>query len=124
MADQLKILLVDDNLQYVRRMCSLLEEVQGIHSLQAVPDFEEAVEAIDANRPDVVLLDIHLPGKNGLELLKYIKQSDRTILVMIVTNQADEYYRQLCRKYEADYFFDKSNDFLLIPAALGQLKRP
>jgi response regulator of citrate/malate metabolism len=42
----------------------------------------------------MVVLDIHLPGKSGIELLKYIKKAGRFCWILMITNQADEYYRR------------------------------
>ena len=118
----LTILLVDDNRQFVARMICILGELNIIHEIKVASDYEEAANIINEQTPDLALLDIHLPGKSGIELLKFIRRSGRPCHVMMVSNQADEYYRKLCFKLGADHFFDKTNDFLLIPDTIRTLK--
>jgi len=69
-------------------------------------------------KPDLALLDIQLPGKNGMDLLKGIKDSTKECEVVMLTNSAGEYYREQCRKLGALRFFDKTNDFELVPAMI------
>lgn len=117
----LTVLLVDDNTEFIKRMKCLLMELKQIEELKVAMDYEEARKMLTSQTPDLVLLDIHLPGKNGIDLLKYIKRLDKPCRVMMVSNQADEYYRDLCLKEGADYFFDKTKDFLLIPDMIRSL---
>jgi DNA-binding NarL/FixJ family response regulator len=58
-----------------------------------------------------VLLDIHLGDKSGIDLLMHIKKEYPFIKVMMVSNKASQYYRDLCAEYGADYFIDKSKEF-------------
>ena len=69
------ILIVDDNMNFVDRMIGLLEEVEGVGEIIVASDFEEAMRILAGDDPDIVLLDINLPGKNGIELLKLIKKN-------------------------------------------------
>ena len=122
--DQLTILLVDDNRQFVERMVTILSELKLIREINVAASYEEAINILNTQMPDVALLDIHLPGRNGIELLKTIRRLGRPCHVMMVSNQADEYYRRLCLKLGADHFFDKSNDFSLIPDIIRNMKKP
>jgi DNA-binding NarL/FixJ family response regulator len=61
------------------------------------------------------LLDINLPDKSGIELLRKIKEDYKKTKVFMITNQANDYYKDMCKKLGADNFFDKSIDFNLIP---------
>lgn len=114
--------MVDDSRQFVERMSCMLGELNIIGEIKVASGYEEAINIINEQTPDLALLDIHLPGKSGIELLKYIKRSGRPCHVMMVSNQADEYYKKLCHKLGADHFFDKTHDFLLIPDTIRTLK--
>ena len=116
----LNILLVDDNYEFAQRMSELLRELPAVGKVRVAPSYEEAVKIISEQMPDFALLDIHLPGKNGIEVLKLIKNSEKPCRVVMVTNQADEYHKSLCRKLGADYFFDKTSDFSAIPALIHE----
>jgi DNA-binding NarL/FixJ family response regulator len=111
---KLSVLIVDDNINFVRRMISLLNEADNICVIYTAHNYEEAFLLADKN-PDLILLDIQLPGKNGMSLLKRIKDSEKNCEVVMLTNYAGEYYREQCRKLGALHFLDKTNDFELVP---------
>lgn len=108
------VLIVDDNLNFVKRLISLLEDVEGISGINIASDFEEARTIFMAEKHHVALLDINLPGKNGIELLKLFRQHSPACDVIMISNHADPYYRQQCLQLGAKYFLDKSNDYGVI----------
>ncbi|OSZ80139.1 hypothetical protein CAP36_02450 [Chitinophagaceae bacterium IBVUCB2] len=114
------ILIVDDNLNFVDRMISLLEEEANISHTVVATDFEEAKIQLNLENPDVVLLDINLPGKNGIEILKHIREKNYQCEVIMITNHFDEYYRQQCFDLGAKHFIDKSNDFGKVPSIIRE----
>ena len=70
-----KILIVDDE-NKIRELIKLNLELAGYNCIEAV-DGDEAVKKIEEN-PDLVLLDIMLPGMDGMEILKRLKQNSKT----------------------------------------------
>jgi DNA-binding NarL/FixJ family response regulator len=60
-----------------------------------------------------------LPGKSGIDLLKFIVKEYPNVKVIMFSNLLDENYIKVCRKIGAKYFIDKSRDFDLIPAMLN-----
>ena len=71
-----RVLVVEDNLLNMELVSDLLEAA-GYEVLQAGTG-EQAIEIARAEGPDVVLMDIDLPGMNGLEAAKVLKADDRT----------------------------------------------
>lgn len=120
MKKRLVILIVDDNMNFVNRMIGMLEELENIGNINVAENYDEACRLLDEQQPDVALLDINLPGKNGLALLKKVKQQLPTCEVIMITNHADEYYRQQCRDLGADFFLDKTIEFGLVPGILSR----
>ena len=118
---KLVVLIVDDNMRFVERMINILESINCIQFINVANEYQEACRCIANEKPDIVLLDINLPGKNGIEVLKKVKGTDTTCRVIMLTNHADEYYRQLCNELGADYFLDKSHDFSKVPAIISDL---
>jgi DNA-binding NarL/FixJ family response regulator len=114
------ILIVDDNMNFVDRMVGLLGEVDGLGEIHVASDFDEARRILAEENPDIVLLDINLPGKNGIELLKLIKKNSADCEVIMITNHADDYYRDQCYELGATHFLDKSSDFALVPGIIRQ----
>ncbi|HET6996240.1 MAG TPA: response regulator, partial [Chitinophagaceae bacterium] len=112
--EKLSILIVDDNIHFVRRMIGILEEVKDISFILTAHHYEEAF-GLHEKKPDLVLLDINLAGKNGINLLKKIKSSKKTCEVIMLTNQVSDYYREECMRLGAMHFLDKTNEFELVP---------
>jgi len=118
------ILIVDDNMNFINRMKKMLEEVENIGDIHLATNYDEACHLLDTVTTDVALLDINMPGKNGIELLKYIRKNNMACEVIMITNHADTYYRQQCEEFGASNFLDKSNDFGLVPELVrGLLKK-
>ncbi len=116
----LTILIVDDNMNFVNRMIGMLEELENISEINVAENFDEAARMLLLQTPDIALLDINLPGKNGLSLLKKIRQTLPECKVIMITNHADEYYRQQCKELGADYFLDKTIEFGLVPGIISR----
>ena len=83
-------------------------------------NFKEASVIIQMTQPDVILLDIEMPGKSGIDLLTEIRLMHSTAKVIMFTNNANPYSKNLCLQLGADYFLDKSNEFEQIPVLLKQ----
>lgn len=115
------LLIVDDNLNFADRMIGLLDDVPGISAIHLAADYEEAKRLFLTVHPCVILLDINLPGRNGIEILTFIKQANIECEVIMITNHVDDYYRQQCLDLGAKHFLDKSNDFALVPGIISEI---
>lgn len=104
------VLVVDDSVMFRQRVICLLNERNLNPVLQAC-NYEEAVNWLLQKEVHLAMLDISMPGKNGIELLKLIRSRYPGTKVWMVSNHADEHYKQVCLSTGADYFFDKSFDF-------------
>lgn len=67
--DELRVLIVDDDFHVARLHTSYVESVPGFTALPAVGSAEAAMRAVNALKPDLVLIDIYLPDANGLDVL-------------------------------------------------------
>ncbi|MHB0996549.1 MAG: response regulator [Elusimicrobiales bacterium] len=81
-----KILLADDD----EGTIGALSKVLAGYDLVTAMDGTRALELAAAEKPDLVLLDINMPGLNGLEVLKKIKGRDIKPVVIMITGDADE----------------------------------
>jgi CheY-like chemotaxis protein len=77
-----RILVVDDNPRNLKLAFDVLEDA-GYEVIEAV-DAEEAQSMIDRNLPDLILMDIALPGMDGLTLTRKIKANERTKHIRII----------------------------------------
>ena len=119
--EQKAILIVDDSILIIERVTEILKDLETVSSITQVHSYSEASVALEYVRPDVVLLDINLPDRNGIELLRYLKKTYPGITVIMFSNQGNEYYRDLCQKIGADFFVDKSRGFELLPGIISSL---
>lgn len=83
MSEQLKLMIVDD--QYgIRILLSEVFQKEGYRTFQ-VSNGQQALEITKKNRPDIVLLDMKIPGMDGLEILRELKQLDSQVRVILMT---------------------------------------
>src|SRR5574341_109742 len=78
-----QILIIDDEILLGRSLSRALS--QRGHEASAVGTAEEGLPLLEKLLPDIVLLDMQLPGLSGMEALKKIRETDPNILVIIVT---------------------------------------
>ena len=114
------ILIVDDNMTFVDRVLCMLEESGNGKNVNVASNYDEASRLFFREDHQVVLLDINLPGKNGIELLRLFKESKKNTEVIMITNHADAYYKQQCLELGAEHFLDKSHDFMLLPGIINE----
>ena len=84
-----KVLMIDDHADYRNGVGALLNAVDGF-KCTSVASAEEAKELPDAAKPDVVLMDIRLPGVDGIECTRYIKKRWPTAHVIMCTVHEDD----------------------------------
>ena len=117
----LRILIVDDTEIVLERLFEMIAELGSVDSVLKSNSYNQTVELIKKEAPDVILVDLQLPGKNGIELLKFVKKNYPAVKTIIVTNSASNYYKQLCKALGADYFIDKSTEFERIPGIIESI---
>jgi two-component system response regulator RegX3 len=86
-----RILIVDDDVAQREAIHEYLVARYGDqdYTFETAPDGGAAMSAILRARPDVVILDIVMPGMSGTEVLKLIRATDPTIAVVMLTGQTD-----------------------------------
>ena len=121
-ARRLRVLVVDDQ-PAVRDVVGDMVRFTGHDVIGGAADGIEAVNSIGKLKPDVVILDIRMPGKNGMEVLQEIKKFEPAPCVIILTNYPYPQYRKKCLDMGADYFLDKSADFDKLFTVMKQLRQ-
>jgi YesN/AraC family two-component response regulator len=69
----------------------------------------EAMQKIDSFCPDLIFMDIRLPGESGLDLTRKIKKQCPTVKIIILTSYDLPEYRETAQKYGADHFITKGS---------------
>lgn len=83
LVDKKRLLIVDDQVG-IRILLLEVFATEGYDTFQAA-NGRTALDIVRSHRPDLVLLDMKIPGMDGLEILKQIKEHDRTIKVIMMT---------------------------------------
>ena len=106
-------LLVEDNASYRQTLSDALLLHFPLIGVDEAGDGEEALRKVEYRRPDLIFMDIQLPGKNGLDVTKEIKRVYNEIVIVILTSNGLLEYRQLAYRNGADYFLSKEDHYCM-----------
>jgi len=104
-----KIMLVEDNGIFRESLRSSLQLKFPSLEIAEAGDGAEALERIDSLSPNLIFMDIRLPGQSGLELTEKIKTIHPDVSIIILTNYDIPEYREAAARVKADYFFSKDS---------------
>jgi len=95
--DALKILIVDDHALFRRGIQMVLEQEEGIEVVGEATDGQEAVEKAEELMPDVVLMDVRMPKRSGIEATSAIKEAipHAKILMLTVSDEEEDLYEAI-----------------------------
>ena len=102
-----KILLVEDNVAFRRTLKQSLHRCFPRMIIAEAGDGEEAIGKIDTLLPNLIFMDINLPGENGLELTRKIKTTHPETPIIILTSYDLPEYRQVAYENGANSFLVK-----------------
>ncbi|WP_018616240.1 response regulator [Segetibacter koreensis] len=117
----MKVLIVDDSPLIVKKFEELLKEFKEITHLTTCGTYAHAVAILEDLKPDLAILDIDLPDKSGIDLVRYLKDNKFATTIIMCTNQSDDYYKAWSKKLGADFFIDKSKEFEKLPLLIASL---
>ncbi|MET0270262.1 MAG: LytTR family DNA-binding domain-containing protein [Sphingomonas sp.] len=109
----MRVLLVDDEELAIDRLEALFAEIGGVAVVGRAQDGEEALERIAALTPDLVILDVQMPGRNGLRTAADIAVEPRPELVFVTAHE----------HYAPEAFEVDAADYLLKPVRLDRLRQ-
>ena len=116
------VLVIDDD-PGVRKALKRILTGAG-YAFEEAGDAFQALEALDANRPDAALLDIKMPGMDGLGLMENLKQRGLEIPIVILTGHGDEFTSSQCLEAGAAGYLTKPPDraelLLAVQGAVAQ----
>ena len=103
-------LLVEDNVSFRHALSDILLSYFPLIGVEEAGDGAEALSKVEFQRPDLIFMDIQLPGENGLEVTKKIKRVYEDIVIVILTSYGLPEYRQQAFRNGADCFLSKGDD--------------
>lgn len=104
-----KILIVEDNDTFRQTITGLLKFRFPALVFEEATNGEEALRKVRDFVPDLLFMDIRLPGESGLNLLKEIKDVFPEIIIIILTSYDFPEYRQVAKQNGASHFLSKSS---------------
>ena len=110
----MNVFIVEDSEAMRESLRSMLSEFHDVRIAGYAAGETGAIEQVNALLPDVVILDLNLQSGTGVAVLKNIKKHHPEIKVMVLTNCNGELYVDACKRANADYFFDKSFQFMQV----------
>jgi DNA-binding NarL/FixJ family response regulator len=102
-----KTLIVEDNVSFRQTLLEILAGHFPFMSIEEAGDGDEALEKIDLSAPDLIFMDIKLPGENGLQLTRKMKAKDSEVVVIVLTSYDFPEYREAAYQYGANHFMVK-----------------
>jgi len=118
----LTVYIVDDSDVMRERLAELASDIAGIEVTGQSGNPFDALKSIKKEHPDIVILDIRLPGRSGIDVLKDIKRESLAPIVIMITNYPYRQYRQGCLSAGADYFFSKIDEFEMVQETLRYIR--
>lgn len=105
----MKVLIADDH-SLIRSAMKILLENQGYEVVAEATNGADAVQLARLHQVDLMVLDITMPGLDGLEVLNRIRASGLNTRILVLTSQSPLFYSQRCMKAGAAGFITKSQD--------------
>lgn len=103
-----KILVVDDEIDFLEMVRMRLQA--NDYDVVTAMNGKEALEKVNSEKPDAVLLDILMPGADGIDTLKKIRTDDQKLPIFLITAFSNEERFKLANKFNASGFIIKTND--------------
>ena len=115
-----KILIVDDDANQCELYKSELEN-EG-YTVQTAADGREAIKMVQNDRPDLVVMDISMPGMDGIEAMSRMLSRDHKLPVILNTAYAT--YKDNFRAWSADAYVVKSSDLVELKETIKNVLEP
>lgn len=120
-AELITLLIVDDSAAFRGRVRRHVDEDATIDVVGEADNGVDALREIDQLRPDVVLLDLHMPPPDGFSVLRTVKRLFPGTTVVVLTSDASTVVRERCDALLADAVIDKGDAAALVIPTLRLL---
>ena len=117
----IRVLLVDDSTAFLKAATNFLNNLPGVEVVARATSAAEGLARAAALRPDLVLMDVVMPGMNGLKAVSLIKQRADAPKTVILTLHNSEAYRSGAKAAGADGFIAKDDLVAELPRLLESL---
>jgi len=118
---RLRVFVVEDSDIVRTRLVAMLAETRGVEVSGEAANVADALTRLPAGRPDAVLVDLRLPDGDGFDVIRAAKALTPTPVVVVLTSYAYPQLQARGLAAGADWFLDKSTEFLRVPEILTSL---
>ena len=115
----IRVILCDDHAMLRRGIRDTLSEAVDIRVVAEAASYSEVREQLRTHECDVLVLDLNLPGRGGLEVLATLREAGSAVKVLIVSMYPEDQYAIRCLKAGAQGYLNKGGD----PADLAKAVR-
>lgn len=119
---RLRIVVADDSPTFLKVVCALLELEEEVDVIARVADGLEATEVVAGLRPDLVLMDVHMPHLDGLTATMLITERFPLTVVVLMSSEDSPELRLDCRTFGAEQFIVKAELREQFPVVLEKIK--
>jgi DNA-binding NarL/FixJ family response regulator len=109
--DVLRVVLVDDSLPVRERVAASLAAVEGVEVVGQAGDVPSGLRLLEQCKPDVLILDLELPGQSGLELLVACRRAKHAAIIIMFSIHDEMKLREKCLEMGAAFYFNKASEF-------------
>ncbi len=118
-----KVMIIEDNNDLRTNYALLINGSDKFQVIGVYESFEEAFPMLSKHLPDIILMDIQLPGKNGIEAVRIIKEKYSQVDVVMVTAYDEDELVFESLKAGASGYITKSGNFIELLNALEEIQR-
>ena len=108
MVKELKIVIADDSEAIRQLLQHEFAKLNGCVLAGMASDGREAIDMVSALEPDIVVLDISMPHRNGIQVLREIRRADPSRVIIMFTGDPSVVLREVCLEMGANFYLDKS----------------
>ena len=90
MSEPIKVLVVDDHILFRRGLIGLLGEQPDLRIVGEAGNGQDAIQLVQQQQPDVVLMDVHMPGGGGINAVKALRKETKARILMLTISNKDE----------------------------------
>lgn len=107
----MRLFIADDSEVLRERLVEIISEIENVEVVGQEGNVMRVIEAVERLKPDLVIMDIKMPGGNGIQALEALKKKENPPIIIMFTNYPYLQYRKRCLDAGANFFFYKSTEF-------------
>jgi DNA-binding NarL/FixJ family response regulator len=118
----IRVLIADDHTLFRQGVKALLDGEADMEVVGVAKDSRETEELAHSARPDVVLLDVSMPGRGGIENVSELKRRDPQVKILMLTGHPEDHYAIRCLKSGADGYLTKDAEPEVLLEAIRRVR--